>query len=88
MLVCVDQLREHVIFDDFGHKAGHGATCARDEVQHGLAPVAALQSAFNPVHLTFQAADAGQQLISLSDRMHADAKGRWGPLMPPSSDFI
>jgi hypothetical protein len=69
MFLRIDQMRAHMIFDDLGHEARHGAACAGDEVHDLLASCLARKSAFYAVDLSPEPADARQQLFLIANRM-------------------
>ena len=60
MFLNIHQMGAHMVLDDFGHKARHGAAGTGDEVHDLFAPRLIGERAFNPLNLTPDAAHAGQ----------------------------
>ena len=67
MLIGIDQMRAHMIFDNLGHEARHGTACAGDQVHDLIAPGLALECALYALHLASQSTHAGQQLFLFSN---------------------
>ena len=76
----IDKVRADMVLDHLGHKTGHCAPDARDEVEHLLAARFAFQGALDCLDLTLQAPDPGEQLLLLSYRMHRAEMDRGGAL--------
>ncbi len=60
MSVVIYQMRTHMVLDNLGHQASHGAACAGDQMHDLIATGLALERTLYPLHLTSQAAHAGQ----------------------------
>ena len=63
----IDQMRAHMVFDDLGHQARHGASCAGNEVHDLLAPRLFFEGAFYAVNLSAQPPNAREQLFLIAN---------------------
>jgi hypothetical protein len=67
MLIGIYQMRAHVIFDDFGHEAGHRPACAGEEVHDLFAVRLIVERPLNCLDLPPDTAHARQELVLLAD---------------------
>ena len=69
VLFGIDEMRAHVVLDDFGHQTGHGPADSGDQVHHLFAASFAVERALDGLDLAPDAAHAGQQLLLFADGM-------------------
>jgi len=69
MLLRIHKMASNVVFDHLSHEPGHGAACARYQMQDLLAAGLAFEGSLNRLHLASHSAHAGQELLLFADRV-------------------
>ena len=67
MLLGIDEMRAHVVFDDLGHQTGRGPSHSGNEMHDLFAASLAVEGAFDGFDLAPDAAHARQQLVLFTD---------------------
>ena len=69
MFLDIDQVRAHMVFDDFRHEPGHCTARARDQVHDLVTPRLAHERPFDTLHLAPNPAHARQELFLIANCM-------------------